>query len=268
MNPLQTKLLEMLDWLSKYLKKNNLRYYIMGGTMLGAVRHQGFIPWDDDVDIIMPRKDYETLLEMLKEPVDHYVVESVNGPAKDFIYNYAKFYDTNTSMTDLAKTPVKRGVFIDVFPMDGIGNTMEESLKNYKKINFLHGLLAMKNCKIRKGRKLWKNLAAVCGWFLPLRRKKLARKLDRKCAERSVEENKYVGYLTSSYRTREIMDKEIYGTPTPYQFESITVYGPEKYDEYLTNLYHDWRKLPPEDKRCSNHDFIDIDLNKPYMKSN
>ena len=71
MNPLQSKLLEMLTWLSSYLNEKGLTYYVMGGTMLGAVRHQGFIPWDDDVDIIMPREDYEKLIEYLKEPVDH-----------------------------------------------------------------------------------------------------------------------------------------------------------------------------------------------------
>ena len=264
MTEIQSKLLEMMAWLAKYLEENNLSYYVMGGTMLGAVRHQGFIPWDDDVDIVMPRGDYEKFIDMLKDPVDHYIVESVNSPAKDFPYNYAKFYDMNTSLIDSAKVPVKRGLFIDVFPLDGIGNTMEESLNNYKKINFLHGLLAMKNCKYRKGRKPWKNLAAICGYVLPLNRKKLSIKLDRLCATRSPEDYKYVGYLTSSYRTREIMDRDIYGTPAPYQFEGITVYGPEKYDEYLTALFKDWRKLPPEDQRCSAHGFIYINLNEPY----
>ena len=266
MNQLQSKLLEMLVWLTAYLDENNLTYYVMGGTMLGAVRHQGFIPWDDDVDIVMPREDYEKFIKMLKNPIDHYVVESVHSTAKDFIYNYAKFYDINTSMTDPAKIPIKRGVFIDVFPLDGIGNTMEESLKNYKKIDILHGLLVMKKCTFRKGRKLWKNLVAICGWILPLSCKKLAQILDRKCAEHSIVDCQYIGYLTSTYRTREIMEKEIYGTPTPYLFEGITVYGPEKFDEYLTKLYHDWRELPSEDKRCSTHDFVDIDLNKPYRQ--
>ena len=89
--------------------------------------------------------------------------------------------------------------------------------------------------------------------------------MDSQCASRSFEEYQYVGHLMSVYRTREIMKKDIYGEPTPYQFEGLTVYGPEKYDEYLTALYRDWRKLPPEDKRCSAHDFIEMDLNKPYI---
>lgn len=266
MNQLQSKLLEMLTWLTNYLETNQLTYYVSAGTMLGAVRHQGFIPWDDDVDIVMPRDDYEKFIKLLEKPVDHYIVESVYTPAKDYIYNYAKFYDMNTSLTDIGKILVNRGVYIDVFPLDGIGDTMEECLKNYKKIDFLHGLLSMKNCKVRKGRKTWKNILAVCGNFLPVNRKKLAQRLDRLCAERSVNDYRYIGFLTGVYRTREIMKKEIYGTPTIYRFEGVNVYGPEKYDEYLTQLYRDWRKLPPPEKRISTHNFIKIDINKPYKQ--
>ena len=265
MNHLQEKLLEMLDWLSQYLNEHKLTYYVMGGTMLGAVRHKGFIPWDDDVDIVLPRGDYEKLLELMKTPIKHYVVESVNGEKKDFSYNYAKLYDMNTTLVDPARKPVRRGVYIDIFPLDGIGNSEEESLKNYRRIDFLHAMYVMKRCAVRKGRSWWKNCAVACGSLLPFSDKWVARKLNRACSEQSYENCDYVGYLTSTYRTREIMKKEIYGTPTLYQFENIMVYGPEKYDEYLTKLYGDWRKLPPEDKRYTTHGFIEVDLSKPYM---
>ena len=98
LNPLQQKLLEMLTWLSKYIESNHLTYYVIGGTFLGAVRHKGFIPWDDDIDIAMPRKDYETLIKLLSKPVDHYVIESPDNCGKDFTYNLAKFYDLDTTM--------------------------------------------------------------------------------------------------------------------------------------------------------------------------
>lgn len=81
LNPLQQKLLGMLTWLIKYIDDNNIRYYIIGGTMLGAVRHEGFIPWDDDIDSAVPRNDYERLIDLLKSPVDHYVIESPKGKA-------------------------------------------------------------------------------------------------------------------------------------------------------------------------------------------
>lgn len=268
MNDLQKKLLEMLTWLTAFIEKHGLRYYVIGGTMLGAVRHEGFIPWDDDVDIGMPRSDYEKLIDLLSAPIEHYVIESTRNDAKDFLYSFAKFYDMNTSMTEYVRKNVKRGVYIDIFPLDGIGNTLEEAQKNYKKIDRQNMLLATKVCAYRKERKWWKNVAVFFGRLIPGSPKKLTRKLDKLCSERNFDECKYVGLLMSTYRFREVMKREIFGTPTPYKFEGLTVYGPEKFDEYLTNLYRDWRKLPPEDKRHSAHDFIDLDLNKPYTKEN
>ena len=151
MNEFQGKLLEMLTWLHEFLQKNHLNYYVIGGTMLGAVRHQGFIPWDDDADIAMPRKDYEKLIDLLKDPVDHYVVESVHSPAKDYSYLIAKLYDTNTTLIDASKTLPKRGLFIDIFPLDGIGETKEDGVKNYKKIKRMCHLHAVKVCRRKKG---------------------------------------------------------------------------------------------------------------------
>lgn len=267
MNDLQRKLFEMFSWLTSFINKNGLRYYVVGGTMLGAVRHEGFIPWDDDIDIGMPRNDYEKLLELLKEPVDHYVIESPKSDAKDFLYSFAKFYDMNTTMTEHVRRKVVRGVYIDIFPLDGIGETYEQSLKNYKKIDRMNMFLAMKVCKYRKERKWWKNFAIFLGRLIPSNVKKLTRKLDATCAKIDFDKSKYVGELMSTYRHKEIMPREIFGKPTLYKFEGITVYGPEKADEYLTKLYRDWRKLPPEDKRRSAHDFIDLDLNKSYKEN-
>lgn len=266
MNKLQTKLLEMFSWLTRFLSDNNLRYYVVGGTMLGAVRHKGFIPWDDDIDIAMPRKDYERLIDLFSQDVEHYVVESVRSDAKDFCYSFVKFYDASTTMTEQAKRKIKRGVYIDIFPLDGIGQTIEQSIQNYKKIDRLNMLLAMKACKLRKGRKWWKNIAALLGCFLPISEKKLSVKLDRVCSAIDFDESVYVGQLMSTYRRKEIMEKEIYGTPTLYDFENIKVYGPEKYDEYLTRIYGDWRKLPPIEKRVTAHDFIELNLNKSYRE--
>ena len=266
MNDLQKKLAEMLEWFSKYLEKNNLRYYIVGGTVLGAARHGGFIPWDDDIDIGMPRSDYNKLIEMLKTPVDHYVVESPYSENKDYRYGMAKLYDMNTTMTELLRCNVTRGVYIDIFPLDGMGNTPEECKRNFKKADRLNMLLAMKNCAIRKDRKWWKNLAVIIGGFLPISGKKLAQKLDKVAATYDYDDCLYVMSVLGTYREKELMEKRILGTPKRYQFEGFEVYGPEQTEEYLTHVYGDWRKLPPEDKRHSAHDLIDLDLNTPYRK--
>ncbi len=264
LNPLQENLLEMFAWLTKYLNDQKLSYYVIGGTFLGAVRHEGFIPWDDDIDIAMPRPDYEKLIKLLEYPVDNYIVESPKGNAKDYIYAFSKFYDLNTTMTEKLRKNITRGVFIDIFPLDGIGNNYRESLKNYKKIDRLNMLLAMKVCAYRKDRVWWKNFAVFLGRFLPVSSKKLAKKIDTLCAEKAFEDSQYVGNLISTYRAKELMEKTIFGKPVSYKFENLTVFGPEKYDEYLTRLYGDWKKLPPVDKRHSAHNFLELDLNKQY----
>lgn len=266
LNPLQEKLLEMFAWLVNFLEANNLRYYALGGTMLGAVRHKGFIPWDDDIDIGMPRNDYEKLIDLLKEPVDHYVVEAPRTAGKDYLYRYAKLYDINTSMTEHLRKDIKRGVFIDVFPLDGIGNTLEEGCRNYKKIDRSSMFLAMKVCAYRSGRKWWKNLAVFLGGFLPINEQKLAKQIDSMCAQRNFDDYRYVGNLMSTYRAKEIIDRKLFGEPSLYQFEGLTIKGPEKYEEYLTHLFGNWRKLPPVEKRISPHTFEELSFDKPYME--
>lgn len=266
MNDFQKKLVEMFKWLTEFLEKHNLRYYMVAGTLLGAIRHGGIIPWDDDIDIAMPRADYEKLIKLLEKPIDNYVIESCKGDAKDFVYAFAKFYDMNTTMTEYLRKSVTRGVYIDIFPLDGVGNTLEEGAKYYKKIDRNNMLLAMKVCAYRKERKWWKNFAVFLGGFLPINTKKQTQKIDRLCCRRDYDDYKYVVNSMSTYRFRDIMDKSIYGAPTPYTFEGFTVYGPEKAEEYLTKIYGDWRKLPPEDKRHAAHDFVGVDLNKPYKK--
>ena len=267
LNSLQQKLVDMFKWLSNFLKEHNLRYYALGGTMLGAVRHNGIIPWDDDIDIGMPRSDYEKLVELLKNPVEHYVVETPFSPSSDYNCCYAKCYDLDTTLIEKGRKPLKRGVFIDIFPLDGIGDTPQECAKNFKKIERLHVLHAIRKCTFRKGRKWWKNLGVALGTLIPINTKKLAQKIDLLCKQIDFDKSVFVASLMSAYRQKEIVKKEIFGTPTPYSFEGFTVFGPEKYDEYLTHLYNDWRKLPPENKRQTAHNYVLFEPEKSYLKN-
>ena len=264
MNKIQNKLLNIFKWLIDYLNKNNIRYYAIGGTMLGAVRHKGFIPWDDDIDIGVPRKDYERLISLFDKQIDHYVLEHPKNDDKDYCYNYAKVYDLDTTLIERGKKRIIRGIYIDVFPLDGIGDDYEESLKNYKILDKKNMLLTMKTSAYRKGRKWWKNIASLLGYLLPVNCKKTARQIDSLCSRFDFDSSQYVGNLVSTYRSREIMKREIFGKPTVYDFEGLKITGPEKYEEYLTILFGKWYELPPEEKRISGHDKLYLDLENSW----
>lgn len=260
---------EMFAWFHAFCAEHDLRYYMLGGTMLGAVRHQGFIPWDDDIDVGMPREDYNKLAELLAEhKSEKYILETPNSDSKEYLYPISKLYDINTTLIENTRYKIKRGVYLDIFPLDGTGNTKEESDKYYrgfaKRLNFL---LAM-TTGIRKGRSVIKNLFVLCGRFIPnfvIDRKYYLRKINEDASKKDFFSYKYGGNIFGAWREKEIMPVEYMGTPTIYEFEGMKVYGVEKYDEYLTRLYGNWRELPPIEKRVSHHDFVLIELEKSYL---
>ena len=204
---LQERLLEMIKWFHEYSISNELEYYAIGGTLLGAIRHHGFIPWDDDIDIGMPREHYARFQELMLNQLGRYRLETPMSPAKDFRYPASKLYDTATTLIEDMHPACRRGVYIDVFPLDGIGNTQEEAKKNYLRVDLINKLLATRNSKVRKARAWYKNAAICLSRIIPevlINTKVLARRLDVLCAERPFESCEYVGNLLGNYGEREL----------------------------------------------------------------
>ena len=269
LTPLQAKLLESLKWFNHFCRENNLRYYAIGGTILGAMRHEGFIPWDDDIDLGMPRKDYEKLRQLSKQVKGRFRIESYDSDADDFCYPFTKIYDTTTTLVEPKKIKVVRGVFIDVFPLDGIGNTEEEALCNYKRVKRLSQFFETMNVTTRKGRSWIKNLAVIACRLIPkflVNQKSLRIKLNECCQKYDFDQCKLGGNLLGTYWEREIIDLSLLGTPTYYPFEDTMIAGPEFADKYLTQIYRNWRALPPKEKQVTHHDFIYLDLEKSYLE--
>ena len=270
LNELQTMLLEMLAWFHGFCQKNKIRYYILGGTMLGAIRHGGFIPWDDDIDVGIPRKDYEKLLRNKEEYLadePRYVFESYLDGNKDFEFEFTKLYDTTTTLIENRRTRICRGIYIDVFPLDGIGDSKEEACSNYAPIKHLLDIYAIMTCTLRKGRSIYKNLAIILSYIIPRRflcLNQLVRHINTLCAQRDFDSHEYVGNLMGTGRYKDIMPRMYFGEPTLYKFESLEVYGVQDYKSFLTNVYGNWEQLPPLSKRKSEHGFLYINLKKAY----
>lgn len=272
MNEMQLMMSEMVKWFHSFCQRNDIRYYMVGGTMLGAVRHNGFIPWDDDIDVGIPRKDYERLLKNKNQWLyseKKYYIESYLDNNKDFEFRYAKVYDTQTTLIENCRSRTKRGIFIDVFPLDGIGDNKEEALNNYSSIQKYVQFLLTRTCKVKKSRTLTKNLVIIASRLIPnfiIDNKKIISKINTLCSVRDFDTSMFVGNLVGMWGAKEIMPREFFGKPTLYKFEDTELYGPEKYDDYLKNLYNNWRQLPPLEKQKSDHNFLFLDLHKPYSK--
>lgn len=270
LTPLQKQLLDMLKWFDMFCRDNNLQYYSVGGTLLGAVRHSGFIPWDDDVDVAMPRKDYERLAELMGNMVfnGHYLLETNKSLNVDFCYPYYKLYDINTTLIENYRKPLVRGIFLDIFPLDGVGKDKEKGLSWYAKINHKYSFYLTRVAARREGRSFYKNLAVTTSQLIPtfiINNTKIRMSLDDMCKKYPFSFDSWGGNLLGNWGEREIVPLKIFGKPTEYLFEDMKLYGVEDYDAYLSHIYGNWRKLPPKDKQVSHHDFIKLDLEKSYL---
>lgn len=267
---LKTVLAQMFAWFHQFCQTHRLRYYMLGGTMLGAVRHGGFIPWDDDIDIGMPRADFQRLAQLMGDrPHGAYVLETPSTVKPDFFYAYGKLYDTRTTLVENTRVPVKRGVYLDIFPLDGAGDSREEGLARFGPIKKRLDLLLAMTTGIREGRKFYKNAGIMLLRCIPywlIHPKKLLRDVQRRCAEKDFDQCAWVSNFAGAWRERELMPREFFGEPTEYVFENLKVYGVADPDRYLTALYGAWRELPPVEKRKSHHDFLRCDLHQSYLE--
>ena len=251
----------------KICDEHNLKYYMLGGTMLGAIRHKGFIPWDDDIDLGMPRDDYEKFLEIAPNvlPENMKVVNYRNTP--EYQYYITRVLDTNTKVVEerIGNDNKYTNASIDIFPIDGTPNN-----KLARKIYFFRVLshralmsLCYKDSIDRKRKRSGIEKAFL--WImehLPIEKMttpyKQKCKIDKLLRKQDVNKSKYIGNIMGAYRTREIVPKEFYGEGTMYPFEDIMLRGMDMYDEYLTYTYGNYMELPPEEGRKTHFKIIEI----------
>ena len=262
--PLQMKIQEILDVVDKTCKENNLKYYLASGTMLGAIRHKGFIPWDDDADIIMPRPDYERFLANAKQwlPEQYELICAEND--ENYSLPFAKVQDSKTTIIERIYLRYLGGVYLDVFPLDGISDNKIAQwwhffrYQYYKKINYFVNRDPFKH---GHGPSCWLPLLIHKTYS----KQRVKEKMRQIMLEYDYDECHLV--IDHDDGWKGVVEKDVIGEPTPVVFEGKEYWGVENYDSYLRQKYDDYMQLPPLSAQHQ-HNFHYLNLEKPYRDFN
>ena len=244
-------LVQIIKSIHEYCEANGIRYSLGGGTLLGAIRHKGFIPWDDDADIMMPRPDYERFLDGFPDKYPHYVLQHWRN-TKDYPWYFAKVYDDRTL---LKSGSFVGGIYVDVFPLDGLPPIKEQ--KKYWRKYLIRYLLS--NIRKTPFNKLSLKLKSFAIITFPIWALVSERKLREICEsfllKYDFETSECTGCAIGGYGIAEYMGRDTFKQYLDIEFEGHTFKGIADYDEYLTLHYGNYMQLPPIEKRKSHHHF-------------
>lgn len=261
--PMQEKLKKLLFAIDKVCHEHNLHYYLLAGTMLGAIRHNGFIPWDDDADIGMPRADYEIFLKNASKwlPKEYELI--YGGNSERYPYPFARVQDTQTTYILRRDFPYIGGIPIDIFPLDGMTSNKFKRKIHYAKYHFLLKILyytLVNPHKHGKGVYYW--LVKTCNKiFSPINLHRIINNIQQ-------EYNYELHDLVADHdngQYRGILPKKVYGTPTSIEFEGENLKGVAQPDTYLKFCYGSYMEIPPLSKRPKRN-FRYMNLNIPYQE--
>jgi lipopolysaccharide cholinephosphotransferase len=269
MTEIKEHLIKVFSAFISFCEEHNLTYYAADGTVLGAVRHHGFIPWDDDIDVHMPRADYKRLWELRNQIPFPYKVADISEMG--YTAPFMKFMDMNSSIWEFEKIPYMLGVYIDIFPLDEyrpediahvkeIKKKVEESFFTYFRSIEEYSLRELLSLLVH--RNYWEFKSKV---IRIANRKKNHKQVLAFLNELSSMKNGSLYFnSTDVYLDSLFFEKSWFDSTIDMPFETISIKIPSGYDSYLRLLYGDYMQLPPEEERNSHHSRYFISLERGY----
>ena len=256
---------EMLKEFILVCEKLNVKYYLAYGTLIGAIRHKGFIPWDDDIDVVMPREDYEIFLEKAQALLPEHLFLQHIGTEPEYMMPFAKIRNSNTTFMQKSdmKFNINHGVFIDIIPLDFCPDDEKEYQKILQKkkrydfrINSYLDYGTTKNINTKIKIYIYKILYPSLK-FLKKKREKLYKSISHG--------NKFTVFCFSKpwLNTAPV---EWFGEGVEVEFEGVKVKAPKEYDKWLRLIYGDYMKLPPAEQQIPHHYTGIVDLTKSYKE--
>ncbi len=265
MNSLQNHELSILSVFLDICEHLDLRYYLVCGSALGAVKYGGFIPWDDDIDVAMPREDYESFLSQAPTLLPGHIFLQNYRTDPGFPQIFSKLRDSRTTCIEESTLglPIHQGIGIDIFPLDGYPQgkwarfRLELEKKWYQRLlgtSFAppKDLPHRAEYRLKHLLGLHRHTAEIAARYDALLRRYPAARAKLWCSHGSWQGQ------------REYAPREQYGEGIKMRFGGLSVRVPQDFDAYLTQKYGDYRRDPPPEQQVSHHNFTVVDCEKPY----
>lgn len=261
--------LDILKVIVETLAPHKIKFFLIAGSCIGAVRHGGIIPWDDDIDIGLLRDEYEKAREILINELPEGYTWCDHFTEKEYPYNFGKVKRDNTAFVHGgdAHLNIHHGIYVDVFPHDYIDSIEQfESIKNKtRSLRIKIDLKCMSYKKYGKLRPLWQ-LPIIAFAHIFVNKSKVQIQLDNLVKNLASKDSEYICNFFGVYDSREVCKKEWFGEGINVDFDGVSSLIPTDYDSYLTHLYGDYMTPPPEEKRVSHHDAVFISTTDKYNK--
>ncbi|MCI8490010.1 MAG: LicD family protein [Lachnospiraceae bacterium] len=267
MNTLQQCILEIFKDIAALCNANDIPYFAIGGTCLGAVRHKGFIPWDDDLDIAIPIEDFEIFAELVKEKLPGYLQIYTSKEVKRYRYIFNKVIDTRTTFIEKSEVDYPdayKGVFVDVMPISGVPKPGIKRKLFYIKLYLYTHLNLIIRVPLDYSTILKRFVARFIGLILKvLPSTYFSDKMMALLKKYPFKTSQYTGYVWSvAHVCKLTFPIEYFADTVELPFEDTTIKCPIGYKQYLTHQFGDYMELPPEEER-EHHNGI-INLDRPY----
>ena len=247
--------LDILDFIDSFCKEHGINYCINYGTLIGAIRHKGFIPWDDDIDLSMTRENYERFIQLFSEKQSRYQILSLEMDDQYF-NNFIKIVDPTTKIIDTRNTKTyDSGVFIDIFPMDTFNDTKVVDicykLESFKLLSF------SKHKNIVYGDSKLKDLIRTLFWLFlrPVSPRFFANQIEKQIQKYRVKDGKYIAFIPSKAKEKEIFPRDMFDELIETPFEHLVLPAPKRFDVVLKQFYDDYMTVPPKEKQIYIHEF-------------
>ncbi|MCH5203692.1 MAG: LicD family protein [Oscillospiraceae bacterium] len=246
---------ELLKKFISFCDKYDLHYALTYGTLLGAVRHEGFIPWDDDIDVMMPREDYQKLIKACFEKCP---IEGCELLGRDntegYFYPFLKLCDTNT-IAKMDDNHTVHGIWIDIFPVDRVPDDEKKARKLHKHIRFCKNMVISYTTNFKAKHKNWKMIPKF--FYKALAKmigiNKLVDHIENESQKFADADTHRVAIVNWQSSVGGNMDEKDFRAPEKVMFNGVEMNAPRNYDGYLRSIYGDYMSMPPKSKRAAHN---------------